>query len=166
MAVTGTVIFCVFSYTFVTDYFEGKLTTFYHQIPRAEAEKLKIWPKFAVCVPYNGTYFSMMELSDLRFKEVQYLKTTKEVKNETQTNFDNIHFKSNLVFVESASDVVDFILWRNNNKKTSETLWKREDSLDHGQCFTTNIRPQTNNVEIRIKVPQAFRDRKSNNIAW
>ena len=77
-----------------------------------------------------------------------------------------LHSKANLVFVESASDVVDFILWRNNNKKTSETLWKREDSLDHGQCFTTNIRPQTNNVEIRIKVPQAFRDRKSNNIAW
>ena len=65
------------------------------------------------------------------------------------------------MFIENASDVVEFIIWRNLIKKTSETIWKREDSLDHGQCFTTNIRPQTNNVEIRIKVPEVFRERKS-----
>ena len=81
-ALTGTIIFCIFSYTYVTDYFEGKLTTFYHQIPRAEAEKLKILPKFAVCVPYNGTYFSMVELSDSRFKEVKQDLIKRKKKDE------------------------------------------------------------------------------------
>ena len=57
------VVFLLFGYNIVTDYFEGKLTTFYHQIPRADAEETGIWPKFALCVPYNGKYFGAHEMT-------------------------------------------------------------------------------------------------------
>ena len=71
LAVIGTGIFCLFSYQYVTDFFEGKLITIYEQLPRPNAEEAKIWPKFALCVPYNGLYFSLAEMSTGAFENVR-----------------------------------------------------------------------------------------------
>ena len=57
---------------YISDYFEGKITTFYEQIPRPEAEAMRIWPKFALCVPYNGLYFSFLELKADELQNVSW----------------------------------------------------------------------------------------------
>ena len=61
----------MFSYQYVTDFFEGKLITIYEQLPRPFAEGAKIWPKFALCVPYNGLYFSVAEMNTKEFANVR-----------------------------------------------------------------------------------------------
>ena len=71
LAIVGFGIFCLFSYQYVSDFFEGKLITIYEQIPRSDAERAKIWPKFAICVPYNGLYFSVSELGTSKLKNVR-----------------------------------------------------------------------------------------------
>ena len=50
---------------------DGKLTTFYHQIPREQAEEGNVWPHFAMCVPYSGLYFSVSELPLEGFENVK-----------------------------------------------------------------------------------------------
>ena len=56
-------MFLLFAHNSLADFYEGKLTTFYHQISREEAEDLGIWPKIAFCVPYSGKYYSISEMT-------------------------------------------------------------------------------------------------------
>ena len=71
LQIVGSGIFCLFSYQYVADFFDGKLITIYEQLPRPNAEEAKIWPKFALCVPYNGLYFSVADMNSRPFENVR-----------------------------------------------------------------------------------------------
>ena len=48
-----------FSFSYLKDFHDRKLTTTYSQLPIAEAEDMNLVPKLAVCVPYNGLFFDI-----------------------------------------------------------------------------------------------------------